>query len=174
MARTAQESPSTRYRKRIQSDECQVTPWLIHKKGPANWIQESVEIQRWLATVHLDWTEVHHICGRSKHKAENDWFCNLILVDKAVHDWGHKNGPKFELACYRAKLEMRRQYEIRFGMPPELGTDQHELHWYPKAMGRVLGHFDGVFGRISYLMEKLPSGSFFGWYGVELLSELKA
>ena len=159
------------YLDRLKTEHCQVRPWLVHVEGNLEWIAEAAEIKRWMSNIKIDRSEVHHLYGRNKHKDENDWFCNLILVDKSCHDWGHANGPKFELACYRAKLEMRRQYVKRFGIPPEIGTDESELHWHPVAMGRVLMPFDGLCGRIHYLAGKTDDPLYLD-YARELLEVL--
>lgn len=114
---------------------------------------------KWIERIkHLSHQTVHHIHGRGAAKRYH-WFCNLIVVSQAVHQWGHDVSPAcFELACLRAKMRSEAK-RIKNGFPKH--PEESKWVWNPEVMSANIDR-DTLSGRIDELRAKIqkPIGLF--------------
>lgn len=154
------------YDYRLSTDgNCELSRWLVADR----------EAVAWMSNVKLSGFEVHHIAGRGKGD-QFEWYCNLILVSKAAHAWIHHKPIEGEIACWYAKLlkHMAIQARIAGSGLKMLELDSRYLNWHPGTVDLVVDPFNGLAGRIEYLISKLQPGSMYESYGLEILKILEA
>ncbi len=140
--------------------DCEVTPLLLVDRDCA----------KWMSNHKLSGNEVHHILGRGK-KPEYDFGCNLILVSKAAHAWGHDVAPhKLELACLAAKWQLHQRL-LDKAIRDRLAISEYVGHWNPSAMNEICAPQKLLSGRIAYLAGSVE-GTVFESYAAELTAVL--
>jgi len=112
--------------------------------------------------------DVHHIFGR-RSRQSHAW-CNLIVVSKAAHDWGHRGtqpafnvGLAFEACCLSVKH--RQQIAMTMGPFIDRETEQHRQHWDVEqydAIRRAGTSYYTMRDRCEYLESVLEDSPFAG------------
>lgn len=127
---------------------CEVSHLLVNDR----------EIAGWLSRHKMrDVLSVHHIHKRPKPIERNYW-CNLIRISKAAHDWIHDVNPYAgELVCWKAKLqeECRRREWIEVTKEP--GLSEVELPYFSfhlPTLNKVVTPFKDFRGRVEFLHQQ--------------------
>lgn len=112
--------------------------------------------------------EVHHILGRSK-LAESDYFANLILISKRIHNDCHDRTPAYWEVRFLWEKWKRSQRMLEI----DVIHDASRAHWNPTAMDNLC-FGGGLVGRLSgVLLPKLTDGDAIKMCN-ELISVLEA
>jgi len=138
--------------------DCQLTQYLVVDRDAA----------RWMSNVRVSGMQVHHIHKRRKAE-EHNWWCNLIRIEKAAHDFCHDRNPiAGELACWYAKKRLWEMQQLLY--PGFIATDRR--HTCIAALNRIVKPFQSFAARIEHLRDKCR-GTKFEHYGDELVMWLK-
>lgn len=117
--------------------------------------------------------DIHHIAGRPMPK-ERDYFSNLLHLSDKSHAWVEKHPREGELACWAAKYDLYTEQVIMAAAHHrELPEDVSQLHWHVPSLDRICDPFDGIRGRLHYLLGQ-DVGAVFRGYGERLLKVLEA
>lgn len=143
-----------------QPDICQVSHLLIPDR----------DVARWMSNVKINQRHVHHVMGR--HTVYQDLWCNLLVVEKAAHDWTHDVSPHCgRLACLFAKWKYGQEQE-RFAETTGTIIAPQYRHWYLPALDALAKPKHDLLGAVSAMTNGVHG--IFADYREQLLDVLES
>lgn len=147
------------YSDSLTHDKCEVSYLLNQDEEAREWINRGQFLKRF---------EIHHIYGRS-NKPESNYWCNLIRLSAAAHNFGHDRFPYgLEVSCWLAKFEKHQSVFEWLDMTNRQYPSTENYDWHEDTLNRVVVPFVSIRGRVEFLVDKC-AGTTFERHGKRLL-----